>query len=215
MRPSQTPQPPTMNTKTTAASCRRESGASGSHQWAMLNGEWSMVHGPWCIGNRPSSIVNGEASSARVSETWKRSTCTPLTCLFLTALLLPLGSAPCPHMNARLCFSLSYTHHHKDVNDQYPRPNMSRLKLASSLSVLAAASNRQLEGREREREREERDVNLDWTDWRLAFCSPGWINSSLCGYQMTDTTTTTTLSATYLGMQACKPHLILTPRLPG
>lgn len=80
MRPSQTPQPPTMNTKTTAASCPRESGASGSHQWAMVNGEWSMVHGASAIVHRPSSM-----GKHRVPVSRKRGRGAP-------ALLLPVCS---------------------------------------------------------------------------------------------------------------------------
>lgn len=48
--------PTAMNTVTTAASRRREGGASGSHQW-------SMVHGASAIVHRPSSIVHRQWGS--------------------------------------------------------------------------------------------------------------------------------------------------------
>lgn len=48
--------PTAMNTVTTAASRRREGGASGSHQWSMVHGAWCMVHRQSSIVHRPSSM---------------------------------------------------------------------------------------------------------------------------------------------------------------
>lgn len=149
----------------------------------MVHRQSSIVHRQWgsiecpCLGNVEEEHLHSSYLSVPYCTTAAAGKCS-------------LSS----HERTPLLFSFVGTHHHKDVNDQYPRPNMSRLELASSLSALAAASNRQLE-RKREGERERCQHGLDRLAPRILLSG---LDKELTVW-VSDTTTTTSLSATEVG----------------